>query len=230
MTSIQMQAAFQREWDQLENVPEFNSTDILYWLNQGVQRFITDKFTGFYHRGLSVEQTQDIIEDLYTLVREELLTGAAITVGIDIPNSYIIDLTSLSSNYRRKLAEEVVISFTDALGNSITKRQGITECTSDRYRAKIDDPFSEHKLHYNEAKPLRLFSNNVVELITDGNYSITSYYIKYIKEPAVITNTVSCDLPLHTHLIIVKLAIDAALENLGNPRYQTHSIETKTIE
>jgi len=224
MTSLQMQAAFQREMNQLENVPEFNSTDIFYWLNKGgVERFINDKV-------LSLEKDQEAVEDLRTIIVDSILTGAAITVGTDIPNSYIVNISSLPSTYRRKLNEEVIISFTDALGVSNSVRQGITECTSDRYSAKIEDPFSEHKLHYKTAKPLRMFAGNTVELVTDGNYSITSYYIKYLKEPATITTSVECDLPKQTHVKIVKLAVDAALENLGNQRYQTHSLETKNVE
>jgi hypothetical protein len=33
--------------------------------------------------------------------------------------------------------------------------------------------------HYEDAKPLRLMYQNNIELITDGNYEITSYYLRY---------------------------------------------------
>lgn len=118
--------------------------------------------------------------------------------------------------------------------DSLTKRLGITQCTHDRYRQHIDDPYSEHILHYNNAKPLRLFDDDNVKIITDGQYTLDMYYLTYIREPATVdvdsTPAVDCDLPEHTHEEIVNITVNMMLENIEQPRYQSHSNEIATME
>ena len=114
------------------------------------------------------------------------------------------------------------------LGSS--RREGVTECTIDNYTQLLDDPYSEHILHYDRAKPLRLFYQDTVELIGDGNYGIIYYYLRYLKEPVVVTLAVDCDLPNHTHTEIVKMAVNMSLENLKDPRYQSQTQEVSTME
>lgn len=230
MTSLQLQIAFQREMDQYENAPKYSTNDILYWLNQSVNKYIENYTSGSDIRGESLEETTRVANALDPLVVESTIVSPNLAVGTIKPNSYTANLASLSSTYRHRLSEEVTISYTDDLGQSVTKRQGITECTSDRYSAKINDPYSEHRLHYGEAKPLRLFRNSLAELITDGNYSITAYYIRYLKEPSTITYSQTCDLASFIHSFIVKQAVDMALENSASERYKTHLVETKTTE
>ena len=113
-----------------------------------------------------------------------------------------------------------------------TVRQGVTETTSNNYRQDIDNPYSEHVFENNKAKPLRLYRNTDVELITDGQYGITTYYIRYIKQPIEVNYSTGtdCDLPEHVHDEVVKLAANMILENIESPRYQTHTIEVNRTE
>jgi len=176
------------------------------------------------------------------------------------------------------------------------KRVSITEVTADNFEAKYRDPYSEHVLHYEEAKPLRILGDDIVELTTDGNYGIMYYHLRYIKRPETVnieteTNVSSgdiveglkyivatgtthvtyngveyevtpsdtdyfygvygvdtfaqsvattdetvnlvqqdCELSEHTHDEIVKLAASMALENIEQPRYQSHMNEVATME
>jgi hypothetical protein len=111
-------------------------------------------------------------------------------------------------------------------------RKGIVEATSDTYRQDIDNPYSEHVFENNDAKPLRLYRDTDVELITDGNYGVYTYYIRYIKKPVEVDydTPTNSDLPEHTHDEIVKLAANMILENTENPRYRTHTIEVNRTE
>lgn len=112
------------------------------------------------------------------------------------------------------------------------KRQGVTNCTANTYRSHIDDPYSEHRLHYEEAKPLRLIYQRYVELITDGNYGILEYNIRYLREPVDVdlALTVDCELPDHTHDEIVTLAANMVLENIEQPRYESNLNELNKVE
>jgi hypothetical protein len=120
-----------------------------------------------------------------------------------------------------------VIKVTDSI-------EGVVQCTADTYRAHLDNPYSSHILHYEEASPLRLFIGNIVELITDGSYGVLEYYLRYLRAPETVDSTsgatVDCDLPEHTHDEIVKLAVNMALENIEQPRYQSHMNEVATME
>jgi len=162
---------------------------------------------------------------------------------------------------------------------STTKRQGITETTSDYYTFQLSNPYSEYIFYNKQAKPLRLFTQDQVILTTDGEYGITHYYLKYLKSPQEISvSTISSgnieegvlydvtkdivtydgtdynpgetfvgtsetdftttsgevrktiDLPQMVHDEIIKEAANMMLENTGNPRYQTHTIEERESE
>lgn len=160
------------------------------------------------------------------------------------------------------------------------RRVPVTETTIDTYTELLDNPYSEHILHYDDAHPLRLFYQDTIEIISDGNYGVTNYYLRYLKAPQEIdistdqdgsiaagilyevrtasvtyngtvyaagetflgvagtasisagTGTVhiTINLPVHTHDEIVRLAVNMALENIEQPRYQTHMVEVGTME
>jgi len=164
-----------------------------------------------------------------------------------------------------------------------TKRVGITEVTADNYSEKLDDPYSEHVLHYEEARPLRLFHDDHIEFISDGDYGIIYCYLRYLKAPQEVDIAdvasgsieegvlyevyggtsityngvtyaadetfvgvsgftvyaenggteevcITTDLPFHTHDEIVANVVNVLLENIEQPRYQTHSSEMREVE
>jgi hypothetical protein len=208
-------------------LPSFEPEEIDFWLNMAIRKFVKTRYSGLNSKKQGFEQSQKRMDDLRTLVASDVI--ASITLGGgSYPNSR---LHLLPSDYWFALQEEAALYITST---GATPRVGILECTIDEYRQKIDDPFSEHKLHYGTAKPLRIFKDDYVELITDGNYSTTTYYLTYLKSPATVDNvpagTTDCDLPEHTHDEVVKLAANMMLENIEQPRYQTHMNEVNTME
>ena len=235
MTSREMQISFVTE---LTNNGEFvtisnknpgglnmpGSDIIFYWINRAVDKFIKTRYSGINFKEESFEQTQKRINDLRTLVTEVTIatsSGASIK-----PNSY---QATLPVNYFLTISEEADIQFTK---NSVltTVRQGVKQITSDRYREEIDNPLGEHILHYYKAKPLRLYQGSIVLLISDGNYTVPNYYLRYIKNPATVSLLVACDLAAESHYEIIKMAVGLFLENIMSPRYSTYSNEINTME
>ena len=191
MTISEMHRAFKRELDKTESLqyPAFTSSEIDYFLNRAIIKFIKTRYSGLNLKGDSFEETQKRIDDLRTVIREA--TVPCSNTAATKPNGYT--LTTGFSNavfsgapYWLSLGEEVMINIT---ASNTNKRQGVTEITANEYRFYIDNPFSEHVLHYNCAKPLRLFYNNTIEFISDSTYTITSAYIRYIKEPVPVNLT-----------------------------------------
>jgi len=231
MTITQMHTAFKLELDKIDSLqyPSFTSNEIDYWLNQAIRKFVKTRYSGVNAKREGFEQTQKRIDDLRTLVRE--VTVPCTETGAIKPNGWILtdgfDNANFVDDYWLSIGEEVLLTLSD----SSTIRQGVTEVTSDEYRAEIDNPYSSFRLHYGNAKPLRLFYNNTIEFISDGTYDVTSAYVRYIKAPdTVVLATTSCDLPEHTHDEVVILGVQMALENIEQPRIQSYSQNVAIME
>lgn len=225
MTALEMQTAFEIETGIIDSTVKPLSSDIFYWINRAIEKFVKTRYDGNNYKREAFEQNQKRIDDLRTLITESSIVT---TTGTIKPNSYI---ALLPTGYTFAIAEEVDITFINSLGASTTKHQGVTEITSERYIEEIRNPFSEHNLHYEYAKPLRLFYDTSVELISDGGYSIPLYRLRYIKQPTIVAlPSTNSDLPLHTHAEIIKIAVSMYLENTKNNRYSTYANEVNTVE
>lgn len=99
----------------------------------------------------------------------------------------------------------IVMHHTDTIESSIE--------TVDR---QLENSLSEHRWRYNKARPLRLMRNNLIELLTDGNYIVNEYTITYLRKPQEIDihkrpYDEYTDMPEHTHSEIVRLAVQLFL-------------------
>lgn len=175
-------------------------------------------------------------EEVVIAYQSSTTVSSTLTVG----NVYKVSGESITHDGTEYTdGEYFIATTTNYTGNGsvyqcTTKRQGITETTADTYRFYIDNPYSEHILENYKAEPLRLFKENEVELITDGNYGIIKYYLRYLSKPIEVDSlsnpVVSSDLPEHMHDEIVVLAANMILENTENPRYKTHMNEVFRTE
>jgi len=216
-------------------LPAFEPEEIDLWLNNAIRKFVKTRYSGMNSKGQSFEQSQKRTDDLRTLYKQ-------VTI---LPESY--DSSHMANSYIFKLpvedsgegGEDYWLTIMEQVSHSaISGLSGITECTLDEYPQKVADPFSEHHLHYGDAKPLRIYGvtngSDEVWLASDGNYTINEYHLAYLRKPATVDNipagTTDCDLPEHTHDEIVKLAVSMMLENIEQPRYQTYQNELNTIE
>jgi len=233
MTILEMHTAFRLELDKVNSLqyPDFTSIEIDYWLNRSIREFVKTRYSGLNAHRSAFEQTQKRIDDLRTLVRE--VNIPCTSVGSTKPNGYVLtngfsNTAFASAPYWLSLGEEVSL----VLPDTSTVTAGVTEITADEYRAELDNPYSTYILHYDQAKPLRLFYNNTIEFITDGTYSVSSADIRYIKSPATVSfsGVVSCDLAEHTHDEIVSIAVRLALENVEQPRHESYSQEVSVME
>jgi hypothetical protein len=224
MTVSEMYTAFRLHLDKSTSLvgnPDFLPEEFEFWINQSLERFIKQRMYGNNYTKESFEQTQKRINDLRTLVTE---INISTSTSIIKPNSYS---ATLPNDYLFTIGEEVDIQF---IKNSIltTIRQAVKQITSDNYRQEIDNPMSEFILNYYQAMPLRLYQGSIILLISDGNYTIPTYYLRYIKTPNKlvlgtpgINETNTCELPTETHSEIVIEAVKLVIENTENPRVQT---------
>jgi len=170
----------------------FEPEEIDFWINEAIDRFVKVRYSGTNPKQEAFEQSQKRVDDLRSLVKEIVITPTASSAtesrgGYTIsfkPNSYHIDEADFPADYLLFLNDELSIQFNhEVTGTVTTLRTYPTVCTSDMYSSRINDPYSEHRLHLSTARPLRLFSDKGIELVTDGQYSITSYFLKYLRKP-----------------------------------------------
>lgn len=215
MTAREMQNAFEIEAARFDSDIMLESHVIFYWINEAQDRFFKTRYSEF-------EKSEKRTDDLRTLVLETPI--ATIAGGAnDKPNSYI---AQLPLDYVLTVGEETTITFTPTEGVETNTRVAVHPISSDEYTKEVNSAYGKHLLHYETATPLSLLKEGVVELISDGNYTIPTYYLRYIKQPFKIElGGQDCELPEHTHVEIVTNAVNLLLENLGDGRYQSNKPE-----
>lgn len=233
MTISEMHNYVKLELDKTSSLelPAFESEEIDYWLNEAIRKFIENRYSGVNPKGESFEGTQKRIDDLRSIVAVDDITPATNT-QYDA-NGYQADLPA---DYLRALAHQVTIAWPPTV-QTYTDTFPVEQIPQDALYKALHDPFSPHVFTYDHGEPLLFYKENTgadgdIIMVTDGNYDITNLKLNYLRQPATVdlVGVTNCDLPEHTHAEIVKMAANMMLENIENPRYQTHSREVATME
>lgn len=207
-------------------LPAFEPEEIDYFLDDSILTFIKTRYSGNNSKQESFEETQKRIDDLRTLVVEVTLTTPA-TAGSYGANSVEFDLPA---TYLFSLGEAASITV-----SGVTSRTPVTPTSQDAVDMDLINPFSMHNLRLGEARPLRLFVDDQIVLIGDGNYTINSVYLSYISLPEKMADVADRDVEYgslsdQAMAEVVKITANKMLENIGDQRYQSHSIELTNME
>ena len=265
MRYIDLQAAFELEINKLdEGLTKPKSDDIEYWLNIGLDKFMKTRYSGVNAKGEGFEQSQKRIDDLrtllvrivyqypvdnvynfqYTFRYHTTITPEEIAAGnyLTVEKTYNEDryIATLPSNYMFAIGEDTYIASSNSgwpkdNGLPIPRHTSVIECTNENITEKLNNSLSEHKLHRNYARPLRLYIDNTIQFYTDNNYVVEGFALTYLKYPNKIDIHTKpfdeyIDMPTHTHIEIIKLAAQAYLENQTNQRYNSYSNEINVME
>ena len=213
------------------------SSDILFtFLNEALDKFVKTRYSGINYKREGFEQSQKRIDDLRTLVINTDLSctnDAKATYRFTLPDDYMILLGDTAGIQPMNENECWPYSF-DEEGNKIynTHYSDTIEGTIETVDRIKENSLSEFHLRYNKAKPIRLISGNNVVLITDGKYKVSKYTIQYLKKPSklVVSTEEYTDLPEHTHIEIVKLALQLFLATTNQSAYETLNNEIPVME
>lgn len=217
---------------------KLSSDTIISFINEAIDKFYKTRYSGINFKAQGFEQTEKRIDDLRTLIRKKNYSNSQISKGtknsysVELPDDYVLLLgdtagiqpSNLNECWETNERGEYIIKYTDTLESTIE--------TLDR---QLGNSLSEHKLKYCQARPLKLIQDNNVILYTDGNYKISEYQITYLAKPSKInssniTNTEYTDLPEHTHMEIVKMAIQIYLATKPMQHYNAYSNEIASME
>lgn len=207
------------------------TTETEYWVNAAIDKFVKSRTFGNNFRREAFEQTQKRIDDLRTLVstKEYQFRLNQKDYKLTLPEDYLFTLGETAGIYSHDDCWPKVG------GNPVTKHTDVLESTVETVDRQKENVFSEHNLHNNTARPLRLYRGSDIHLYTDGKYFIKSYTLTYMRKPVKIKLTEKpfdeyTDLPSSVHQEIIKLAAQLYIENTGNPRYQTYTNEVNSME
>lgn len=246
MTYRELQALFELKatsmYGAIDNKPL--SREIEVWLNSGLEKLIKTRYSGINYKGLAYEQDQKRIEDLRNLKVTIKLVASGSESSLTNP-SYIRYDFELPENYFITTGESVTtLPITDSAkkcwikdnnGVFIPSFAPVIECTDDNIDEKLSNSLSDHLFSGIKTRPLRVHNHDIISVYTDGNYSVDSFQLVYLRNPNKIdihTNPSATytDLPEHLHEEIVNLAVQLYLENKKDERYNTFSAETATME
>lgn len=214
------------------------SDTIISFINEAIDKFWKTRYSGLNYKQRGFEQDQKRTDDLRTLVTKHTYKDTDITkvnqeeYTVTLPDNYAIllgDTAGISP------ADGVINNCWEkgALGNYKIKYSDTIEGTIETVDRIKENSLSEYRLKYTKAKPIRLIQDNTITLYTDGNYKVAEYTIEYLKKPSKVdlkTNPTDeyTDLPSHTHMEVVKLAVQLILATL--PNYNVYSNEVNSME
>ena len=210
------------------NYLNFEPEEIDLLLNQAMFRIIEQRAYGTNPKNESLEETQKRIDDLKNIVKS--YSTSTFTTNTD--NKLNGKFVNLPTDYRHAIHEECLITYSDCNSVTRTKRVPIKPITHDRYNTIINDPFNKPY----EDLVLRLAhakvaATEVFELLSDGVFTVTTYYLRYLQTPTSMqygttystpTTDVECVLGEHLHREIAEAAAKIAIETIESPRIATY--------
>lgn len=231
MRNIDILANFEREINLIDNTVEKPSTDdSLFWLNQGVCKFIKERFNGDFVHKTSYEQNEKRRTDLINLFKTKEYTGSDILRQNNEP-SYEEYFIEYPEDFLFSLNEDVMIA--DKSGGH-KMNTCVFECTQDSFMYRVNNSLTDFHYRYHRARPLRIRNSKGCSLLTDKNYKIYKYTLGYLRKP----NEISLDHPFEEYTDfediimpeIIKIAAQMFLENKKDERYKTITAEVSTQE
>lgn len=202
MTERQFQIAFER---QLNNIipgynimSKLNSDTIFYYINRAKDEYVKQLYRAF-------QLNQELSDKLRTLVKTDRYTG------LDFNRNNNRWSTNYPQDYLYTLGEQVSIHiFDDRCLSLVSKSMDVIEATIETVDRILSNSLSEYHLHHNQARPVRLYTDGKIVLITDGNYGINEYQLTYLRNAKDLGNKLTeeyTELPVDTHQEIVDAAV-----------------------
>lgn len=199
MTSQEMVREFKIGTDKIdsESYPEIYEGQIYMFINKAISEIVNEGRKVF-------EKTQTITDNLKALIPARPINIVANKViGT---NDYTFDLSTAGVNYLFYIRSSINTQVGLLIGRAEAK-----VVQQDDIEIVLNDP-------YNNPKPYRVpitFSRNTITGYANSTFIINSIDLVYVKQPAIVSSGINCDLDSQIHYTIVDRAIEIAYESLG---------------
>lgn len=229
MTNINILANYEREIGLIDDpVKKPSSDDSLYWLNQGVAKFVKLRFNGDFVHKTSYEQNEKRTQDLIHLLRTAYCKPVK-----ECKDGYTRYRITYPEDFLYTLNEDVVISDNNG-GHKMPV--SVFECTADNFMYRIMNKLTDFHYSRFRARPIRVKTAVGCDILTDGKYKVDKYTLGYLRQPKEITleNPFDeyTDFSDEVMFEIIKIAAQMYVENTttAEKRYETISNEVNTQE
>lgn len=227
MDIIGMQYDYKQKLNKIDSQQNRNLRipEIDWKLNEAIDIFIKTIAEPRTHSNLGFEKKQRTIDDIRTLVKNNVELDATrisdTEYYVELPPDYMFYISSDSIATK---------------GTCIDKKcRNIFRQHDDRHE---ESPFDKSSFEWRETN-IRFYDKGI-KIFTDGTFSINKIEINYIRAHAyvhnaqgflptgqyrlpsgdLLTGSQDCELPEHTHREIVDLAVLITSGDLGLPDYQ----------
>ncbi len=220
MTERQFQISFERQLQTI--IPGYNVTtklnsDMIFeYLNRAKDEYVKQLYRVF-------QQNQEITDKLRTLVVKRTYNDLDFKVN---QNRWYVDYPD---NYLFALGEETFINiYSNACPQLAVKTRDVLEATIETVDRILENSLSEYHLHHNQARPVRLHTENKVVLITDGKYGISKYIMTYLRKAKDLGKDLLkeyTELPEVTHKEIIDAAVRLYISEAASTKESEKSDE-----
>lgn len=222
MRERDFQISFERQLNtfipQYGNVIKLDSDTIFHYLNIAKNEYVKQVYRAFQYN-------QELSDKLRTLVNTKKYTHTDFTI------TDTKEITDYPEDYLFALGERVKIDIKDNKCHNLkVKYSDVIEATIETVDKVLENSLSEYHLHYNQAKPVRVYTDNKIVLYTDGNYNIKEYELTYLRNAKDLGNNLIeeyTDLPEHTHQEIVDAAVTLYVTQLSATNSKDNKSEEK---
>ena len=218
MTEREFQIAFERQLQTIiagYNITTKITSDMIFsYINRAKDDYVKQLYRAF-------QQNQEITDKLRTLVTTAITNfNAAVHEGnrwyYEYPEDYLFTL-----------GEEVEIRICrNNCPTLVNKTRDVIEATIETVDRILENSLSEYHLHHNQARPIRLYTDNKIVLITDGKYGINKYSMTYLRKAKDLGKNLKeeyTELPEVTHKEIVDAAVRLYLSEAASTKQSEKS-------
>lgn len=250
MTVQEMHYDFKIKFNKLDSndYRDFQVPEIDWLLNEAQEVFLKQRYGINNTTQKGFEGSQKRIDDLRNLVMKNVSLSPVNQVALD-PVSYEAELPD---NYIFAIRVQSVVTKTSCPDKTLvckpTQHDDLSNCLLDpNYNPSYEwgeMPVVYGTLSSNAADANRIFG------YTDGSFTVTSFILDYLREPAriafpggvpggqyilpdgstIVLPNQDCELPEHTHREIVDIATLIAAGDINHPGYQVKAAKTSINE
>lgn len=214
MNGTELQRAFGTQMNQLDARLQIGTRDIFFWLNKAQIKMIQEAYVEFEKD----RRLGDLIRPLQT--RTEIQTTMDTFTGNDratLPTGYLypIAITALVGSNRDGIEFATGVDGFRTLQGQFTTARVICRIVQkdDLYRILLD-PFNTTT----RKEPVATFDKDFVLVYNKPDFLATKVYLEWIKEPALVSRELGCELPEHHHQALVELSVKLFMDSTGGDK------------
>ncbi len=206
------------------NNPNFQTEQIDLFLSDAQEEFLEQRAYGINFKREYLEETQKRVKDLQSITRNANI----ITFLNNTDNKPNGTFIQLPSDYRHAINEEVQVTYLDCNQVSTQTRIPVEALTHDKYNNTLANPFTRPSINKVYRLPFgRINSAEYFEVILPVGYTLNTYILRYLKNPAKIdkaqlltpvglAGTDQGEMTDESYREIIQLAVRNALGEIGS--------------